>query len=120
MNSTPILQGKYAVVFGASGSIGSAVAKEFAAEGAEVFLAGRSKSRVEAVAEEIAAREGRAHAAAIDTLDDASVNQYTEGMVKQAGTIDSILDAAGPLAKQYGNGKLAVDLPSSWCRCTRW
>jgi NAD(P)-dependent dehydrogenase (short-subunit alcohol dehydrogenase family) len=47
MSSSPILQGKCAVVFGAGGSIGAAVAKEFAAEGAEVFLAGRTKSSVE-------------------------------------------------------------------------
>ena len=32
MNSTPILNGKHAVVFGAGGSIGTAVAKEFASE----------------------------------------------------------------------------------------
>jgi 3-oxoacyl-[acyl-carrier protein] reductase len=111
MNSTPILAGKHAVVFGAGGSIGSAVAKEFAAEGAEVFLSGRSKSSVEAVAREIVAKGGRAHSAAIDTLDDAAVNQYVDSIVKQTGKIDIILDAAGPLAKEYGNGKLAVDLP---------
>lgn len=111
MNSTPILKGKLAVVFGAGGSIGSAVAREFAREGAEVFLAGRTKSSVEAVAKEIAANGGRVNAATIDTSDDAAVNQYIDGIVKQAGRIDIILDAAGPLAKEYGNGKLAVDLP---------
>lgn len=111
MNSTPILKGKRAVVFGAGGSIGSAVAKEFAAEGAEVFLSGRSKSSVEAVAKEIVAMGGRAHSAAIDACDDVAVNQYIEDIVKQTGNIDIILDAAGPLAKEYGNGKLAVDLP---------
>jgi NADP-dependent 3-hydroxy acid dehydrogenase YdfG len=46
----PILEGKHGVVFGAGGSIGAAVAKEFAAQGAEVFLAGRTKSSVEQVA----------------------------------------------------------------------
>lgn len=111
MNSTTILKGKHAIVFGAGGSIGSAVAKEFAAEGAEVFLSGRSKSSVEAVAAEILAKGGRAHPAAIDALDDAAVNQYVDGIVKQTGKIDVILDFAGPLAKEYGNGKLAVDLP---------
>ena len=111
MNGTPILKGKHAVVFGAGGSIGSAVAKEFAAEGAEVFLSGRTKSSVEAVANEIEAKGGKAHAATIDTTDDATVNQYIDGMVKQTGKIDIIIDAAGPLAKEYGNGKLAVDLP---------
>src|SRR5215469_14508511 len=110
MNSTPILKGKYAVVFGAGGTIGAAVAKEFAAEGAEVFLSGRGKSSVEAVAKEIAARGGQAPAAAVDTLDDAAVNQYLDGIVRQTGKIDIILDAAGPLAKEYGNGQLAVDL----------
>ncbi len=41
-------QGKYAVAFGAGGSVGAAVAKEFAVEGAEVFLAGRTKANLEA------------------------------------------------------------------------
>lgn len=31
--------------------------------------------------------------------------------MKQAGKIDIILDSSGPLARQYGNGKIAVDLP---------
>jgi NADP-dependent 3-hydroxy acid dehydrogenase YdfG len=63
------------------------------------------------VVKEIVAKGGLAHSAAIDTLDDAAVNQYIDGIVKQEGKIDIILDAAGPLAKEYGNGKLAVDLP---------
>jgi NAD(P)-dependent dehydrogenase (short-subunit alcohol dehydrogenase family) len=111
MNSTPILRGKHAVIFGAGGSIGAAVAKEFAAEGAEVFLSGRAKASVEAVAKQIEAKGGQAHAAATDTLNDTVVSQYVEGVVKQTGKIDIILDAAGPLAKEYGNGKVAVDLP---------
>ncbi len=106
-----ILKSKHAVVFGAGGSIGSAVAKEFAAEGAEVFLSGRTKSSAEAVANEIVANGGRAHAAAIDTTDDAAVNQYIDSIVKQTGKIDIIFDAAAPLAKEYGNGKVAVNLP---------
>jgi 3-oxoacyl-[acyl-carrier protein] reductase len=111
MNSIPTLNGKHAIVLGTAGSIGSAVAKEFAAEGAEVFLSGRSKSGVDAVVKDIAANGGRAHACVIDALDDAGVNQYIDSVVKQTGKIDIILDASGPLAQQYGNGKLAVDLP---------
>jgi len=110
MSSSPILQGKHAVVFGAGGSIGAAVAKEFAAEGAEVFLAGRTKSNVERVTKQIATNGGRAHAAVIDALDDAAVNEYVDGIVKQAGRIDISFNAVGPLAKEYGNGKNAVDL----------
>ena len=52
MNS-PILADKNAVVFGAGGSIGAAVAKAFAAEGARVFLAGRTKSSLEAAVKQI-------------------------------------------------------------------
>ena len=111
MNSASILKGKHAVVFGASGSIGTAVAKGFAAEGAEVFLSSRTKPGVDAVAKQIAAEGGLTHAAAIDTLDDAAVNQYIDDIVKQTGKIDIALDAAGPLAREYGNGKNAVELP---------
>lgn len=107
----PILEGKHAIVFGGAGSIGAAVAREFAAEGAGVFLAGRTRSSVEEIAKQITAAGGKAQAAAIDVLDDTAVNEYVANIVKQTGKIDIILDAAGPLAKEYGNTKLAVDLP---------
>jgi 3-oxoacyl-[acyl-carrier protein] reductase len=110
MNSASVLKGRHALIFGAGGTIGAAVAKEFAAEGAEVFLSGRTKSSVEALAKQIAANGGRAHAAIVDTLDDAAVNDYVDAIVKQTGKIDITLDFAGPLAKEYGNGKMAVDL----------
>ena len=41
------------MIYGAAGSIGSAVARAFAAEGAHVFLAGRTLEKVEALAREI-------------------------------------------------------------------
>jgi 3-oxoacyl-[acyl-carrier protein] reductase len=110
MSSSPILQKKHAVVFGAGGSIGAAVAKEFAAEGAEVFLAGRTKSNVEEVARQITTDGGRAHAAAVNGLDDAAVNEYIDGIARQTGSIDIVFNAVGPLANEYGNGKNAVDL----------
>src|SRR5712692_7248601 len=110
MGSSSILKGKHAVVFGAGGSIGAAVAKEFAAEGAEVFLAGRTKSTVEEVTTQITASGGHAHAAVIDALEDAAVNEYIGGIVKQTGSIDIVFNAVGPLANEYGNGKNAVDL----------
>ena len=37
-----LLEGKNAIVYGGSGSVGSAVARAFAREGARVFLAGRT------------------------------------------------------------------------------
>jgi len=106
-----VLQGKIAIVFGAGGSIGSAVAKEFAAEGAEVFLAGRNASSVDSAVTQIASSGGLAHAATVDTLDEASVTSYLDDVVRHAGKIDIVLDAAGPRAKEYGNATNAVELP---------
>lgn len=111
MNSSQILKDKYAVVFGAGGSIGSAVAKEFAVEGAEVFLAGRTKSSLDEVAKQIAAAGGKAHTTVVDALDDAAVNACIDGIVKQTGRIDVVFNATGPLIGDYGNGTHAVDLP---------
>jgi NAD(P)-dependent dehydrogenase (short-subunit alcohol dehydrogenase family) len=106
-----MLANKCAVVFGAAGSIGAAVAREFATEGAKVFLAGRTKAGLEAVAKQITAEGGEAQAAVVDALDDAGVNRYLDDVAKQAGKIDIIIDLTGPLASEYGNGKVAVELP---------
>ena len=100
-----------AVVFGAGGSLGAAVAKEFAAEGARVFLAGRTKASLEQVAKQITAAGGEAEITVVDALDDAGVNRYLDGVAKQAGKIDIVVDLTGPLASEYGNGKVAVELP---------
>ncbi len=90
------LEGKHAVVFGAGGSIGAAVAKEFAAEGAEVFVSGRSKSNVDEVAMQVTAAGGRAHAAVIDALNDGAVNEYLDAVVKQTGKIGKVSLHHGP------------------------
>jgi NAD(P)-dependent dehydrogenase (short-subunit alcohol dehydrogenase family) len=110
MTSKPILQGKHAIIFGAGGSIGAAVAREFAAEGARVFLAGRTKASLEAVAGQIRAAGGEAQTAVVDALDDNAVNRYLDDVAKQAGKIDILVDLTGPLVSEYGNGKAAVEL----------
>jgi len=51
--STSSLQNKHAAIFGASGSIGTAVAKEFAAQGATVFLSGRRLAAIEYLAADL-------------------------------------------------------------------
>jgi 3-oxoacyl-[acyl-carrier protein] reductase len=110
VSDSHILEGKRAVIFGAGGSIGAAVASEFAAEGAEVFLAGRTRSTVDAVAQRIGKAGQRAHAAVIDALDDAAVTAYIDRLVREAGRIDIVFTAVGPLANEYGNTKPATDL----------
>ena len=105
-----VLQDKNAVIFGAGGSIGAAVAKAFAEEGARVFLAGRTKVSLEGVAKQITGSGGEAQTTMVDVLDDPGVNQYLDGIVSQVGAIDIVLDAAGPLAREYGNGMSAANL----------
>jgi NAD(P)-dependent dehydrogenase (short-subunit alcohol dehydrogenase family) len=111
MNDSPILNDKRAVVFGAGGSIGAAVARKFGAEGAEVFLAGRTEGTLAAVTRQITESGGRASYTVIDALDDSAVDEYLDRVVKQAGGIDIELNATGPRITEYGNGKPAVDLP---------
>ncbi|MGN7356191.1 SDR family NAD(P)-dependent oxidoreductase [Paenibacillus sp. SAF-054] len=64
-----LLKGKNAVIYGAGGHIGSAVARAFALEGARVYLAGRTLSKLEVVAQEISGMNGVAEAACVDALD---------------------------------------------------
>ena len=50
-----LLENKNAIIYGAGGAIGGAVARAFAREGARVFLSGRKAAPVEAVATDIVA-----------------------------------------------------------------
>jgi 3-oxoacyl-[acyl-carrier protein] reductase len=110
MPTSPVLEGKCAVVFGAGGSIGAAVAKEFAAEGAQVFLAGRTAEPVELVAKEITANGGSAHVRVVDALDPNAVDQLVQAIVGLTGSIDVEFNAVGPRISEYGNGKPATEL----------
>ena len=83
-----LLENKNAVIYGAGGSIGGAVARAFGREGARVFLAGRTRARLEAVAEAIRAAGGTAQAAEVDALDEQSVDQHADAVAADAGGID--------------------------------
>jgi 3-oxoacyl-[acyl-carrier protein] reductase len=63
-----LLENKNAIIYGAGGAIGGAVARAFAREGARVFLSGRNAGPVEAVANDIVANGGVAETATVDAL----------------------------------------------------
>jgi 3-oxoacyl-[acyl-carrier protein] reductase len=90
-----ILQGKRCIIYGAAGAIGSAVARTFAREGAQLFLAGRTKEKLDALAQCIHAEGGSAHAARVDALDEQSIREHAHAVVEQAGGIDVMLNAVG-------------------------
>jgi 3-oxoacyl-[acyl-carrier protein] reductase len=81
-----LLEGKNAVVYG-SGSIGGAVARAFAREGAKVFLVGRNPATLEAVASDVRAAGGVAETAQVDALDERAVDEHADA-VAAAGGID--------------------------------
>ncbi|HEY3729122.1 MAG TPA: SDR family oxidoreductase [Solirubrobacteraceae bacterium] len=83
-----LLDGKNAVIYGAAGAIGSAVAKTFAREGACVFLVGRTQSTLDAVAEDIRQADGEAHSTALDALDERAVEAFADDVAAPAGGID--------------------------------
>ena len=83
-----LLEGKNAVIYGGGGSIGSAVARAFAREGARVFLAGRTQAMLDAVAKEIRSAGGVAETAQVDALDEQAVNKYVDAVAEKAGSID--------------------------------
>ncbi len=83
-----LLDNKNAVIYGAGGSIGGAVAKEYAREGARVFLAGRTREKLEAVAREITAAGGSAEVAVVDALDEEAVEEHAQAVASRAGSID--------------------------------
>jgi 3-oxoacyl-[acyl-carrier protein] reductase len=88
------LQNKNAIIYGAGGSLGGAMAKAFAASGAKVFLTGIHLDRVQKVADEINASGGYAEAAEVDALDEKAVNDHMAFVVKKAGTVDISFNAA--------------------------
>jgi NAD(P)-dependent dehydrogenase (short-subunit alcohol dehydrogenase family) len=93
--ATMLLTDKVAVVYGAGGAIGAAIARGFAREGAQVYLSGHRRSSVEVVAKEIAAGGTFADAAEVDALDEAAVAAHLGSVVERAGRVDISVNAVG-------------------------
>src|SRR5919204_1965565 len=107
----PVLTGKNAVLFGASGSVGSAVAKEFAAQGASVFVSGRRLEAAQQLADEIARADGVAHATEVDALNEPAVTAYLDRVRQQAGSIDILFNVMGPQPHEFSHGRPTLDVP---------
>ena len=83
-----LLENKNAVIYGGGGSIGGAVARAFAREGARVFLAGRTLATLDEVAEEIRSAGGVAETQQVDALDEKAVDEHADAVAEKAGGID--------------------------------
>jgi NAD(P)-dependent dehydrogenase (short-subunit alcohol dehydrogenase family) len=90
-----MLQDKVVVVYGAGGAIGGAVARAFASDGARLFVTGRLRAPVDAVARDIVSAGGSAEAAEVDALDEQAVDKHLQDVIERAGRIDISFNAVG-------------------------
>jgi len=105
------LTNKIAVIYGAGGEIGGAVARAFAREGATLFLTGHRLAPVAAVAKDIVSAGGAAEAAEVDALDEQAIDRHLQSVVAKAGRIDISFNAMGNSPSQYlGASLVDIDL----------
>jgi NAD(P)-dependent dehydrogenase (short-subunit alcohol dehydrogenase family) len=101
------LQGKRAIVTGASRGIGLAVAQVLAAEGAAVAAVARGEADLRAAVEGLVAGGATAVALPADTRDDASVRAMVEAAVGALGGVDILVNAAARPASSRPTPSLA-------------
>lgn len=86
-----LLQDKVAVIYGAGGAIGGAVARAFADEGARVFRTGRRPAQDTAV---------------VDALDERAVERHLQSVIGEAGRVDISFNAIGLPDSEIAGGPL--------------
>jgi NAD(P)-dependent dehydrogenase (short-subunit alcohol dehydrogenase family) len=106
-----MLKDKVAVIYGAGGAVGGAVARAFAREGADLFLTGRRLAPVEAVAKDVVSAGGSVEAAEVDTLDERAVDGHLQSVIDKAGRVDISFNAVGiPNTKILGVPLVELDV----------
>src|SRR5688572_18564257 len=90
-----LLQNRNAVIYGAGGSLGGAVATAFAAQGAHVFLTGYNLESVKRTASKIEAAGGKVSIDQVDARNEKSVNDHINSVLRTAGSVDISFNAIG-------------------------
>ena len=88
-----LLRDKTAIIYGASGAVGGAVAKAFSREGARVVLAARGRAGLEAVAETIRTGGGTAEVMPVDATDREAVEAHLQQAVERFGPVKVMFGA---------------------------
>lgn len=112
------LSGKVAVVTGATGVLGGAIARGLAGAGTRVGVLGRRKERAEKVAQEISGSGGKATALPADVLDREQLEAARDTVLERWGRLDILVNAAGgnvPAATIGGDATI-FDLPGEALR----
>ena len=89
------IEGKVAVITGATGVLGSSLAKSFLQAGAIVVALGRSQHKLDAKAAELSAKGGEVFAVEANVMDVPSLEQASIKILEKYGKIDILLNIAG-------------------------
>lgn len=123
MSHTPRLEGRIALVTGASRGLGRAVALAFARDGAHVLLLARSETRLGLVDDEIRAAGGRASLIPLDLADGPAIDALGPSLYQRFGRLDVLVGNAailGPLsplphvASDHWNRMITINLTANW------
>jgi len=110
------LEGRVAVITGASSGIGEAAAKALAARGAKVALLARRKEKLEKLSAAIREADGKSEAWQVDVTDRAAVERAAEEIDAKLGRVDIVVNNAGVMLpnpiedKRYDQWQQQVDL----------
>lgn len=108
-----LLNDRVVVITGGGRGIGRAIALKFAAEGARVAVAARTKSEIESVAREVRDAGGKALAVSADVADEAQCKSLIEATRAQFSRVDILVNNAG----EYGPVKPVEEItPAEWDR----
>ncbi len=103
------LENKVAVVYG-NGSVGEAISKAFAREGARVFLTGRTSKRLDTIERDILIAGGAIETAELDALDEPAIEEHMNGIMRETGKIDISFNAIG-IPQKGIQGIPLIELP---------
>ena len=104
------LQDQVAMVTGATSGIGEAIARRFAAEGAQVAVVGRNRERGDAVVSSITQSGGKAHFFAADLTSDDAVRDLMQSVLDRFGTLSIVVNNAG----MSWPGTVVDTTPAQW------
>ena len=108
------LEGRIALITGASRGIGAAVARRFAAEGAQLVLVARTTGGLEEVDDEVRKISGeRATLVPLDLTDYAGIDNLSAALYKRFGRLDALIGNAGELGVLSPMGHIG---PETWDR----
>ena len=88
-----LLEHKTAIVYGAAGPVGAAVARAFARQGARVILVGRAQQTLAKVAQQVRDAGGTAQTAVVDVTSTAAMRAHADEVAAASGSIDIAFSA---------------------------